>query len=87
MLAAGVTPPGGESEDQFRARVALALENLRPHLERRPLLVSSKGVGRVLNGLLGGQGRMNVGNGEIVEFNVDRSRPGAMLELYRPHMS
>jgi probable phosphoglycerate mutase len=74
LLASGMTPPGGESEEEFRKRVALALDNLRPHLERRPLVVSSKGVGRVLNLLLGGQGRMQVGNGEIVEFVVG---PGA----------
>ena len=67
MLARKVTPPGGESEDQFTARVAMALDNLRPFLDRRPLLVSSKGVGRVLNTILGGQERMQVGNGEIVE--------------------
>ena len=30
-------------------------------------------MGRVLNGLLGGQGRMQVGNGEIVEFAVART--------------
>ena len=69
-LARGETPPGGESEEQFRARVALALENLRPHLDRRPLLVSSKGVGRVLYQILGGEERMQVGNGEIMEFAV-----------------
>ena len=73
LLAARATPPGGESEDDFRHRVAAALENLRPHLDRRPLIVSSKGVGRVLNMILGGQGRMQVGNGEIVEFVVGPS--------------
>lgn len=71
-LAARVTPPGGESEEEFTARVGLALEALRPHLDRRPLVVSSKGVGRVMNMLLGGEGRMQVGNGEIVEFAVRR---------------
>jgi probable phosphoglycerate mutase len=85
QLAARVTPPGGESEEEFAARVGLALEALRPYLDRRPLLVSSKGVGRVMNVLLGGQGRMQVGNGEIVEFagageagrtSVRVSRPG-----------
>lgn len=69
-LKRGVTPPGGESEEQFTARVSLAFENLRPHLERRPLLVSCKGVGRILNGLLGGTDRIAIGNGEIVEFAV-----------------
>jgi probable phosphoglycerate mutase len=80
LLAAGITPPGGESEEEFRDRIAQALENLRPHLDRRPLVVSSKGVGRMFNHLLGGQGRMQVGNGEIVEFVVG---PGAQMPALR----
>src|SRR5437868_15354432 len=70
MLKAKVTPPGGESEGEFEKRIALALDNMRPFLERRPLIVSSRGVGRILNTLLGGEGRMQIGNGEIVEFAV-----------------
>jgi probable phosphoglycerate mutase len=85
MLAAKVTPPGGESEEEFTARISLALDQLRPHLERRPLLVSSKGVGRILNGLLGGTGRMQVGNGEIVEFAVARNANQMTLRVARPH--
>jgi len=85
MLAARVTPPGGESEDEFTQRISLALEHMRPHLDRRPLLVSSKGVGRVLNGLLGGSGRMQVGNGEIVEFSVQQHRGQNHLRVVRPH--
>jgi probable phosphoglycerate mutase len=80
LLAKGLTPPGGESEDDFRKRISNALENLRPYLDRRPLVVSSKGVGRVFNLLLGGQGRMQVGNGEIVEFVVG---PGAEMPSVR----
>jgi len=87
MLAAGVTPPGGESEDEFNARITLALEHLHQHLDRRPLLVSSKGVGRVLNGLLGGTGRMQVGNGEIVEFVVARNAGQTTLRVARPNQS
>ena len=30
LLAAKATPPGGESEQEFTARIALALEHLRP---------------------------------------------------------
>jgi probable phosphoglycerate mutase len=85
MLAARVTPPGGESEDEFTQRISLALEHLRPYLDRRPLLVSSKGVGRVLNGLLGGSGRMQVGNGEIVEFSVQKHHGQSHLRVVRPH--
>lgn len=83
LLAARVTPPGGESEEEFRERVARALEALRPHLERRPLIVSSKGVGRVINSLLGGEGRMQVGNGEIVEFAL--AAAGRPARVSRPH--
>ena len=85
LLKAKVTPPGGESEDEFAKRIATALDHLRPMLDRRPLLVSSKGVGRVLNGLLGGQDRMQVGNGEIVEFSVAREPAGMVLKVARPH--
>jgi len=87
LLAAKVTPPGGEAEDDFQKRVTAAMDNLRPHLDRRPLLVSSKGVGRVLNGLLGGQGRMQVGNGEIVEFAVARDHGEQVLKVARPHQA
>ena len=84
-LAARVTPPGGESEADFENRLSLALDNLKPLLDRRPLLVSSKGVGRIMNVLLGGPGRMQVGNGEIVEFNVSREHTGMKLKVARPH--
>jgi probable phosphoglycerate mutase len=87
MLKRGVTPPGGESEDQFAARIKLAFDNLRPHLDRRPLIVSSKGVARVMNSLLGGTERMTVGNGEIVEFTVAPQAGRAELRVTRPHQA
>jgi probable phosphoglycerate mutase len=87
QLAARVTPPGGESEEEFTARVGLALEALRPFLERRPLLVSSKGVGRVMNVLLGGEGRMQVGNGEIVEFAVAGEAGKPCVRVSRPYQA
>ncbi len=86
-LARHETPPGGESEDEFTRRIASALENMRPYLDRRPLIVSSKGVGRVMNALLGGQGRMQVGNGEIVEFAVAPSAGRSALRVNRPHQA
>jgi 2,3-bisphosphoglycerate-dependent phosphoglycerate mutase len=76
-----VTPPGGESESQFRDRVTLALAKIEPFFDRTPLLVSSKGIARVMNTLLGGEGRMDVGNGEVVEFAVAPGR----LTVARPH--
>lgn len=85
LLRAKVTPPGGESEGDFTKRLELALDGLKPYLDRKPLLVSSKGVGRVLNDILGGQERMQVGNGEIVEFNVARDHDAMVLKVARPH--
>lgn len=64
-----VPPPGGETEDEFSARVERALESLRPRLERKLLVVSSRGVGRIMNALLGGRDRLQVANGEVVEFS------------------
>jgi len=87
LLARRVTPPGGESEDEFTARVSEALEHVRPYFERRPLLVSSKGVGRVIHRLLGGQERMQVGNGEIVEFAVAQGAGHLDLRVSRPHQA
>ncbi len=87
LLARKVTPPGGESEDEFTARVTEALERVRPYFERRPLLVSSKGVGRVIHRLLGGAERMQVGNGEIVEFAVAPGAGQLDLRVSRPHQA
>jgi probable phosphoglycerate mutase len=87
LLSRRVTPPGGESEDEFVLRVTQALDHLRPYLDRRPLLVSSKGVGRVLNNLLGGTERMTVGNGEIVEFAVSPHASAPALRVTRPHQA
>ena len=87
QLKAGMTPPAGESEEQFKSRLELALDRLRPMLERRPLIVSSKGVGRVVNLLLGGTERMTVGNGEIVEFAVSAHSGAAALRVSRPHQA
>ena len=87
MLKRGVTPPGGESEEQFTACVALAIEHLRPYLDRRPLLVSSKGVGRVLNAIFGGTDRMAVANGEIVEFAVASEAGQPSLRVTRSYQA
>jgi len=86
LLRNRVTPPGGESEEAFAQRISIALEKLRPKLDRKALLVSSKGVGRILNSLLGGVDRMTVGNGEVVEFAVAPNASGlATVRVNRPH--
>ena len=81
LLASNQTPPGGEPEDAFVARVSQALSEIMRHRFQPPLVVSSKGVGRVLNSLLGGSGRLTVSNGELVVFTP---QPDGGVELSRP---
>jgi 2,3-bisphosphoglycerate-dependent phosphoglycerate mutase len=70
-LAAGITPPGGESNDEFTQRICDAVAaTLMPRLGERPLLVASKGVARVLGELTGRGPRESLGNADIVEFDL-----------------
>lgn len=69
-LAAGITPPGGESNAEFSARItAAAVQTLLPLLPRHVLLVGSKGVARVLGELAGRPAAP--GNAEWVEFDLN----------------
>lgn len=67
-LRAGVPPPGGESEAVFHDRIRAALDGLVRRPCRLPLLVSSKGVARILTAVLGGDRSGPVGNAELVAF-------------------
>ena len=74
-LAAGITPPGGESNADFTRRVRDGAVNaLLPLLLRaqpgRVLLVGSKGVARVLGELAGAAQRAPLGNAELAEFDL-----------------
>jgi len=70
LLAQGMAPPGGESEQVFVARITEALERFQTLLPLNPLIVSSKAVARVLNILLGGSGRLTLDNGQMVQFKM-----------------
>ena len=65
-----MTPPGGESDSAFIARVAGALENIMPRLPERPLVVASKGVARAMGEVLGMPRRTDLSNGELAHFDV-----------------
>lgn len=70
-LAAGATPPGGESNAEFTQRVREAtLATVLPLLPRQVLLVGSKGVARVLGELAGAAPRTPLGNAEIAAFDL-----------------
>lgn len=70
-LTMGMTPPGGEAAQVFSTRIEAALEALLPRLAEGVLLVSSRGVGRVLGELTGRPGRMVLANGEVARFDVN----------------
>lgn len=48
LMRAGVTPPGGEASVDFSARVTAAFARHSRHWSRWPLVVSSKGISRVV---------------------------------------
>lgn len=68
-FAQGRTPPGGESEEAFAGRILAGVAALTDVLALRPLLVGSKGVGRVLLHRLAGEPAVELGNCEIVAFD------------------
>ena len=72
----GQTPPGGESDAEFVERITRAVQMLGPNLPRRPLLVASKGVARVLARLTDRDERLEPANGDLLEFNLP-ARVGA----------
>lgn len=84
LLSNNVAPPGGESENEFIKRVHLVLSQIYHYRDERPLVVSSKGVGRALYTLMGGKGRLSVENCELLEFTRVTDNDGvASLELGR----
>jgi broad specificity phosphatase PhoE len=69
-LELGWTPPGGESLPAFDGRIARAARRVLACLPERPLLVGSKGVGRVLGELSGLPERLDLGNAALVDFDL-----------------
>lgn len=70
-LAAGITPPGGESNIEFTQRIrAAVIATLLPRLPQRPLLVASKGVARVLGELSGNGSEVPLGNADMALFDL-----------------
>lgn len=69
-LVQGVTPPGGETNQDFIARIGDAMECLLPRLEDQPLLVGSKGVARAMGELLGLPARQDLSNGQLAYFDL-----------------
>lgn len=69
-LDARMTPPGGESDEEFTLRVGRAMQAVKPWLHLHPLLVGSKGVARILGKLVGLPTRLDLGNAQLAEFRL-----------------
>lgn len=67
LIDAKETPPGGEGEAEFQERIRRTLADIAARGHRLPLLVGSKGVGRML-GLILGDERPPMGNASVLRF-------------------
>lgn len=73
LLVAGETPPGGEANAVFKARVLAALRGLAPHYASWPLIVSSRGVARILLEHAGLMHATSLPNGAILRATLANS--------------
>ena len=86
-LAAGETPPGGESDAVFRARVLAAFRALAPLYARWPLIVSSRGVARILMEHASRKGAATLPNGAILRVTLaDSGTDGAFAVASIDHL-
>ncbi|MGH2944156.1 MAG: histidine phosphatase family protein, partial [Solirubrobacteraceae bacterium] len=69
-LECGLTPPGGEPLAAFDDRIARATRRVLACLPDWPLLIGSKGVGRVLGELSGLPERLDLDNAALVDFDL-----------------
>ena len=81
LLAAGETPPGGESNAVFRDRVLAAFRGLAPLYAQWPLIVSSRGVARILMEHAGREGAATLPNGAILRVTLANSGSAGDFEV------
>ena len=65
-----LTPPGGEPEAVFFARIEAAVKTLAPWWAQQPLLISSQGVARALAAMTGSTSRVKLDNAALTEFDL-----------------
>jgi len=75
----GDDPPGGEDETTFRTRVCSALQRVSAYLPQRPLVVSSRGVARVLCSMASTPPTPALNNGQCLVFTVAKVNGRAKL--------
>lgn len=69
-LRAGETPPRGESNAAFQSRILTVLRKLSPLYENWPLLIGSRGTGRIILEQVGDPNAPNVQNCELLKVTL-----------------
>ena len=72
LFAQGLTPPGGESNAEFRSRILDAFNELASAYGQWPLIVSSSGVARILREHAGFAGMDPLQNGAVLKVTLSR---------------
>jgi len=80
-LAAGETPPGGESSATFKARVLATFRGFAPLWPRWPLIVSSRGVARILIEQAGRGDTRSLANGAILRVALAGTNPAGDIAV------
>ena len=70
LLAAGDTPPNGESRPEFRKRMLHGLRNHARLFQHMPLLVGSRGSARILLEMVPKEDPLNFPNGAIFKAKL-----------------
>ena len=70
LLAAGDTPPNGESRPEFRKRMLQGLRNHARLFQHMPLLVGSRGSARILLEMVPKEDPLNFPNGAIFKAKL-----------------
>ncbi|MCY4221356.1 MAG: histidine phosphatase family protein [Thiotrichales bacterium] len=80
-LSAGETPPGGESNATFKARVLATFRSFAPLWPRWPLIVSSRGVARILIEQAGRGDTRSLANGAILRVVLAGTNPAGDIAV------
>ena len=81
LLAAGDTPPNGESRPEFRKRT---LQGLRNHVElfqHMPLFIGSRGTARILLEMVAEEDPLNFPNGAIFKAKLADSEEFGIVHI------
>ena len=84
-LIAGETPPGGESNIQFQTRILSAFRRLGPLYPDWPLIVSSRGVARILLEHAGHENSAPLANGAILRVVLANTGNQADFDVAEIH--